>query len=66
MTDLSETFYVGLYTFAGGFVLAVLALAYKSKCDQVKLCFGCLEVHRAVNIELQEDMRKVEFKDPEN
>ena len=64
--QLSETFYVGLYTFTGGFILAILTLAYRSKCDEVRLCFGCLQIHRNVEVELQENMHQVEFKDPEN
>ena len=64
--DLTETFWAGFYTFTGGFVLAVLALAYKSKCSTVNLCWGGLVINRAVEIELQEDLRQVEFKDPEN
>ena len=63
MVDLSETFYVGLYTFAGGFILAVLAVAYKSKCKNVSLCWGGIVINRAVDIELQEDLR---FRDPVN
>jgi hypothetical protein len=58
--ELSETFYMGLYTFLGTFVLGMGAIFYKSKCDKVNVCWGALEIHRAVEIELQEDMRKME------
>ena len=61
--ELSETFWDGFYTFTGGFVLAVLALAYRSKCDKVKVCWGGIVINRAVDIELQEDLR---FRDPVN
>ena len=61
--DLTETFWAGFYTFTGGFVLAVLALAYKSKCSNVSVCWGGIVINRAVDIELQEDLR---FRDPEN
>ena len=61
---MSETFWVGLYTFAGGFILAVLALMYKSKCDQLKLCWGCMEVHRNVEVEMAEDLRQMEAPQP--
>ena len=64
--ELSETFWAGFYTFTGGFVLAVFAIAYKSKCDRVNICWGGLEIHRDVDIELQGDLRKIdEFKDAE-
>ena len=58
--ELSETFWAGFYTFTGGFVLAVFAIAYKSKCDKVNLCWGGLEIHREVNVELQNDMKKLD------
>ncbi len=61
--DLTETFWAGFYTFTGGFVLAVLALAYKSKCSNVSVCWGGIVINRAVEIELQEDLR---FRDPVN
>jgi len=67
--ELSETFWTSFYGFAGGFILALFAIAYKSKCDKVSLCCGAIEIHRAVDIELQEDMRQVRetpFRDPEN
>jgi hypothetical protein len=63
--ELSETFWAGFYTFTGGFILAVLAIAYRSKCSNVKLCWGCMEVHRNVEVELQEDIRKMEAPAPQ-
>jgi hypothetical protein len=57
--ELSETFWAGFYTFTGGFILAVFAVAYKSKCDKVNLCWGMVDIHRNVDIELQEDIRRV-------
>jgi hypothetical protein len=66
---MDDIFWMGFYTFGGGFILAVLALAYKSKCEKVKCCFGCCEIDRAVDVELQEDLKRMEikdqFKDPE-
>ena len=58
--ELSETFWAGFYTFTGGFVLALFAIAYKSKCDKVRVCWGGLEIHREVNVELQNDMKKLD------
>lgn len=56
--ELSETFWAGFYTFTGGFILAVLAMMYKSKCDSTKLCWGCMEVRRNVEVEMEADMRQ--------
>jgi hypothetical protein len=38
-------------------VLALFAIAYKSKCDKINVCWGMIDIHRAVDIELQEDIR---------
>jgi len=57
MDTEQQIFWTSFYTFAGGFVLALFAIAYKSKCDKVNLCWGMIDIHRAVDIELQEDVR---------
>jgi len=61
--ELTESFYSGLYVFLGGFILAVLGLAYRSKCDTVKLCYGCIDIHRNVEVEMKEDFKKMEYQD---
>jgi hypothetical protein len=43
---MSETFYVGLYSALMGFVLAISAQCYKSKCREVKFC--CIKIIRDV------------------
>jgi hypothetical protein len=58
--ELSETFWTSFYGFGGGFILALIALIYKSKCETVKLCWGGLVIHRAVEVELQEDLKRIE------
>jgi hypothetical protein len=62
--ELTESFYNGLYVFLGGWVLAVLAVAYKSKCSNVNVCWGMLEIERDVDIELQEDLRQMQPPQP--
>ena len=57
---MSETFWAGFYPFLGGFILGVLALLYKSKCDQMKICWGMIEVHRNVDAEIEADLHRVE------
>ena len=58
--ELSETFWTSFYGFGGGFILALIALIYKSKCEKVNLCWGGLIIDRAVEVELQEDMKRME------
>jgi len=43
---MSEVFWTGLYSSLIGFVLAISAQCYKSKCSQVKLC--CITINRDV------------------
>ena len=42
----SEVFFTGLYSSLIGFILAVGAQCYKSKCREVKIC--CIKVTRDV------------------
>jgi hypothetical protein len=58
--ELSETFWTSFYGFSGGFILALIALIYKSKCEKVNLCWGGLVINRAVEVELQEDMKRMD------
>ena len=54
MNANDSLFYTSLYTFLGGFILAVCGLLYKSKCKKFKFC-GC-EVIRDTEIELRQDI----------
>jgi hypothetical protein len=42
----------------------LIRYTFKSKCDQVSICFGCLKVHREVNQEetIIDDSQKNENK----
>ena len=51
----SEVFYTGLYSSLIGFVLAIGAQCYRSKCSQVKIC--CITINRDVAGEEQLDQR---------
>ena len=50
---MSETFYVGLYSALMGFVLAISAQCYRSKCKEVKFC--CIKIIRDVEGEEELD-----------
>ena len=52
----SEVFYTGLYSSLIGFVLAIGAQCYRSKCSQVKIC--CITINRDVAGEEQLDQRQ--------
>jgi len=57
MPQFSEIFYTSLISTLSGIFLAILAACYKSKCSDVSLCYGLIELKRNVNIEMVEDMR---------
>ncbi len=52
----SEVFYTGLYSSLIGFILAIGAQCYRSKCSQVKIC--CITIKRDVAGEEQLDQRQ--------
>jgi len=52
----SEVFYTGLYSSLIGFILAIGAQCYRSKCSQVKIC--CITINRDVAGEEVIDQRQ--------
>ena len=52
----SEVFFTGLYSSLIGFILAIGAQCYRSKCSQVKIC--CITINRDVAGEEQLDQRQ--------
>lgn len=51
----SEVFFTGLYSSLIGFIIAIGAQCYKSKCSQVKIC--CITINRDVAGEEELDRR---------
>ena len=54
----SEVFFTGLYSSLIGFILAMGAQCYRSKCTQVKIC--CITINRDVAGEEQLDQRQTQ------
>ena len=54
----SEVFFTGLYSSLIGFLLAIGAQCYKSKCSQVKVC--CITINRDVKGEEALDQRQTQ------
>ena len=54
----SEVFFTGLYSSLIGFLLAMGAQCYRSKCTQVKIC--CITINRDVAGEEQLDQRQTQ------
>ena len=49
----SEVFFTGLYSSIIGFLIAIGAQCYKSKCKEVKIC--CIKITRDIQIEEELD-----------
>jgi len=58
-------FWVSIATLVIGAYRYSLSQAYKSKCSQIKMCFGLLDIQRNVNIEQQIDQRAMEMEHAE-
>ena len=54
----SEVFFTGLYSSLIGFLLAIGAQCYKSKCREVKIC--CIKITRDVVGEEELDQRQTQ------
>jgi hypothetical protein len=52
---LSEVFYSLVLSTGSALVLACIGISYKSKCKNIKLCGGIVEIERDVEIEYKED-----------
>ena len=51
---MTEMFWMFLVTSGCAAILALARIAYKSKCKEIKLCGGCINVKRDTEIERQE------------
>jgi hypothetical protein len=58
MTEISETGLISIITIISGICALALRMCLKSKCDQVD-CL-CLKIHRAVDLESQEQQQQQE------
>ena len=58
----TETFYVGLYSALMGFVLAISAQCYRSKCREVNFC--CIKIIRDVEGEEELDNQQQSSQNP--
>jgi hypothetical protein len=60
---LSEGLLALIVTSSSGIILSSFALCYKSKCQTISLCFGCVKVTRNVDVEMEEDLDQNKAKD---
>lgn len=58
-------FWVSIGTLVIGAYRFTLSQAYKSKCSQIKMCFGLLDIQRNVEIENQIDQHAMDLENGE-
>ena len=51
----NDVFFISISTGLFAFLTVVIKTALKSKCDQTNLCFGCITIHRRVELETDDD-----------
>ena len=56
-----SVFWITLTTIITGSIGLALKYCLKSKCDNVSCCWGGITIHRAVEIEQQEEMKEIEL-----
>lgn len=47
----NDIFWISISTGVFAFFAVVIKTALKSKCDNLNLCFGCIQIHRRVELE---------------
>ncbi len=52
--EFNAVFWSGIATVVMGGIGLAIKYGLKSKCDDVSLCFGCIKIHRRVELEAVE------------
>ena len=63
--EFNSVFFTGIATMAFGGLALLVRYGFASKCDNVNLCFGLIQIHRQVQLEddiVEEIEEKVEEK----
>jgi hypothetical protein len=60
MQTYDAVFFVSVGTLVIGFLGLVIKYCLKSKCENVKLCFGFIEIHRRVDLETQYEIHEID------
>jgi hypothetical protein len=54
-------FWITISTLVCGSFGLVVRYCLKSKCDNIKLCCGLINIHRDVKLEVEEEMKEMEL-----
>jgi len=60
----SSTLIYGLATLGSGIMGLTVRYCFKSKCEDVNLCFGLIKIHRNTGDEIKEDQIEIQNKSP--
>jgi hypothetical protein len=60
MQTYDAVFFVSVGTLVIGFLGLVIKYCLKSKCENVRLCFGFVEIHRRVDLETQYEIHEID------
>lgn len=60
----TSTLIYGLATLGSGIMGLTVRYCFKSKCEDVNLCFGLIKIHRNTGDEIKEDQIEIQNKSP--
>ena len=60
MQNFDGTFWLSLTGILVGFASGALIYCIKSKCSRCSLCFGLIDIHRDVALEVEEEKFEIE------
>ena len=58
--EFGGTFWLTIVGLISAFLLGALVYAIKSKCSRCSLCFGMIDIHRNVELEVEEEKFEIE------
>ncbi len=60
MDTYDAVFFISIGTMVVGLVALMIRFCIKSKCEHFSLCFGLITIDRRVDLEVQEEMHKID------
>lgn len=60
-TEFGEAFFISAGTMIVGLCALSIKYCLKSKCEHFGLCCGLISIDRRVDLEVQEEMKKIEL-----
>lgn len=60
ISTFDGVFFITIATVTVGFFGLIIKTCIRSKCEHFSLCFGLIKVDRRVDLEVQEDLARIE------